>query len=203
MTPIGSFFIILLAFALYGIVHSWLASMRFKAWLRGKLGEPRVQRYYRLVFNIIGTVTLIPILWLAAVLPDRPAYVIPYPWRWLSYAGQLLGTWILWASLRQTGTTDFLGLGQLTQPEAKAPSLTVGGMYAWMRHPLYTGSMLALWLLPQMTSNLLALNLGISLYFWIGAIFEERKLVRHFGRAYEDYRARTPMFVPRPGGPAA
>jgi protein-S-isoprenylcysteine O-methyltransferase Ste14 len=203
VTPIESFFIILLAFALYGLVHSWLASMRFKQWLRGKLGEPWVQRYYRLVFNILGTVTLLPILWLAAVLPDRLVYVIPYPWRWLSYAGQVLGIWILWASLRQTGTMDFLGLRQIVQPEAKAPALTVGGMYARMRHPLYTGSMLALWLLPQITSNLLALNLGISLYFWIGAIFEERKLARQFGQAYKDYQARTPMFVPRPGGPAA
>lgn len=30
----------------------------------------------------------------------------------------------------------------------------------------------------------------------IGLQFEERKLVREFGRAYEEYRARTPMLFP-------
>jgi protein-S-isoprenylcysteine O-methyltransferase Ste14 len=46
------------------------------------------------------------------------------------------------------------------------------------------------------TWNLLAFNLAAALYFVIGAVFEERKLVREFGQAYVEYRQRTPMLVP-------
>lgn len=189
-------FIIFLSFVAYSLLHSWLASLRVKGWVERAFGVDRVARNYRLAFNIVGVLSLLPILWLAAALPNQRLYTIPYPWRWLSYAGQALGLWTLWASLRGTGALDFLGLRQLFGPQGEAPALNTSGVYSRMRHPLYTGSMLFLWLVPEMSANLLALNISISLYFWIGATFEERKLARHFGRAYEDYRARTPMFIP-------
>jgi protein-S-isoprenylcysteine O-methyltransferase Ste14 len=56
--------------------------------------------------------------------------------------------------------------------------------------------MLMLWLLPVMSVNTLALVISFSLYFWAGAILEERKLERYFGDDYKNYKARTPMFVP-------
>ena len=51
-------------------------------------------------------------------------------------------------------------------------------------------------LLPVMTINLLALNLGLTLYIVVGAVFEERKLVREFGDVYVEYQRRVPMLVP-------
>lgn len=194
----SSAIIIFLAFVVYSALHSVLASHTLKGWVRGAFGEAAFQRYYRLAFNFIGGLTLLPILWLVAALPDRPLYVILYPWRWLSYAGQLLGAWILWASLQQTSAFDFLGLRQVFAQAGQAADveLVTGGPYARMRHPLYTGSLLVLWLLPMMSLNLFTLNLAIGLYFWIGAYFEERKLSRYFGAAYDEYKASTPMFVP-------
>jgi protein-S-isoprenylcysteine O-methyltransferase Ste14 len=47
-----------------------------------------------------------------------------------------------------------------------------------------------------MTFNLLALNLGLTLYIIIGAYFEERKLLLEFGGAYTEYRQKTPMLIP-------
>ena len=47
-----------------------------------------------------------------------------------------------------------------------------------------------------MTGNLLALNLGITVYLVVGALYEERKLVRLFGEEYIKYRERTPMLIP-------
>ncbi|MFN7037866.1 MAG: methyltransferase family protein, partial [Bellilinea sp.] len=71
------------------------------------------------------------------------------------------------------------------------------GLYRWVRHPLYTCSLLFLWLMPVMSWNLLALNLGVTLYFIIGSRFEEDKLLDEFGEAYAEYRRRTPAFLPR------
>lgn len=47
-----------------------------------------------------------------------------------------------------------------------------------------------------MPVNRLALNIGLSLYLVIGALYEERKLVLEFGQAYQEYRERTPMLIP-------
>jgi len=55
-----------------------------------------------------------------------------------------------------------------------------------------------LWFTPLMTVNLLALNLGVTAYFILGGVFEERKLLRQFGQVYADYRQRTPMLLPWP-----
>jgi protein-S-isoprenylcysteine O-methyltransferase Ste14 len=51
--------------------------------------------------------------------------------------------------------------------------------------------------MPVMSWNLLALNLGVTLYFIIGSRFEEDKLLDEFGEAYAEYRRRTPAFLPR------
>jgi protein-S-isoprenylcysteine O-methyltransferase Ste14 len=69
-------------------------------------------------------------------------------------------------------------------------------MYRWVRHPLYTAGLLIIWLFPIMTCNLLALNIGMTLYILLGAVLEERKLEREFGEAYAQYKSRTPMLIP-------
>jgi protein-S-isoprenylcysteine O-methyltransferase Ste14 len=53
-----------------------------------------------------------------------------------------------------------------------------------------------LWLTPEMSVNTLVFYIGVTLYFIIGAHFEERKLVREFGAEYEEYMANTPMLIP-------
>ncbi len=47
-----------------------------------------------------------------------------------------------------------------------------------------------------MTDATLVFYIGITLYFIIGAIFEERKLLREFGEAYAAYKKSTAMIIP-------
>jgi protein-S-isoprenylcysteine O-methyltransferase Ste14 len=75
----------------------------------------------------------------------------------------------------------------------------INGLYCHVRHPLYSAGLLFIWLSPLMTTSLLALNLGLTLYIIIGSIFEERRLVGQFGQAYVDYQRRVPRLIPRPG----
>ena len=65
-----------------------------------------------------------------------------------------------------------------------------------VRHPLYTFSLLFLWLTPVMTRNLALLYGALTVYILIGAVFEERKLLRIFGQEYADYRGKTPFIIP-------
>jgi protein-S-isoprenylcysteine O-methyltransferase Ste14 len=196
-----SFWIILLAVSLYGLVHSLLASLELKAWANQRFGEYAV-RGYRLFYNFFAVISLFPVLALVALLPDQTLYRIPIPWALLAIFGQALALVALAIGVLQTGAASFLGLEQLFQLKTQGKeSMVTDGLYRWVRHPLYTAGLAFMWLSPVMTANLLALYLGFTVYLVVGVYFEERKLLREFGTAYAEYRRRTPMLVPglKPG----
>lgn len=196
LTLLLSPLIILAAITTYGLLHSWLASLQAKALARRGLGGA-ADRIYRLAYNLIAGISLLPVLVLPAVLPDHRLYTIPFPWTLLSLVIQALAALALLVGLLQTGVWSFIGLEQLlAPPDRQPPDLVVSGLYRWVRHPLYTAGLIFIWLTPVMTLNVLALNLGLSAYLFIGAYFEERKLLREFGQAYRSYQQRTPMFFP-------
>ena len=74
--------------------------------------------------------------------------------------------------------------------------MVIGGLYRFVRHPLYTFSLLVLWLSPSMTVNTLIVYAALTIYILIGAVFEERKLLRQFGQEYAHYKSVTPMLIP-------
>ena len=193
---ISSFLWILLACALYGALHSLLAGHRAKEFARRQFG-PADARYYRLFFSLQGAVTVLPIFILAWRLPDAEIYRIPTPWSLFTLLLQILALVGLYVGVSQTGALKFLGLDALfPSTNTGSVQLVTGGLYRWVRHPLYTCSLLLLWLVPTMTWNLLALAIGLTVYILIGIIFEESKLLREFGPAYAEYRRRTPGLIP-------
>jgi protein-S-isoprenylcysteine O-methyltransferase Ste14 len=194
--PAISFVLILAAISLYGLVHSLLASLTVKARIQRWLGE-WAGRTYRLAYNLFAVISLLPVLALPALLPDQRLYVIPFPLALFTLVLQGLAVVALAVGLLQTGVWFFLGLSQLNgSNQAGSSQLVAHGLYRWVRHPLYSAGLVFIWLTPLMTSNLLAFNLGATVYLVVGAMFEERKLLREFGQEYASYRARTPMLVP-------
>ncbi len=189
----------------WGIVHSVLASLLVKAYFRRAFGLG-VERVYRLAYNVFAVITFLPVLAIAAWTPDCRLYSIPLPWSGLMLLGELLAVVLLAVGVLQTGAMDFIGLKQvLDKNDVRPTDLVTRGLYRHVRHPLYSAGMVFIWLAPRMTVNLLAINLALSAYFVVGAIFEERKLLRQYGQAYAEYRAATPMFIPflkrnKPGG---
>ena len=180
--------------ALWGIVHSLLASMGFKNFLHVTLGN-RFMKYYRLLYNIFAVVSILPVLYLMITLPDTTLYQVPSPWNYLMRVGQVVSVFLLLAAILQTNLLSFVGLRQLIDEEKKG-DLVTGGLYRFVRHPLYTFSLLILWLSPSMTVNTFVVYSALTIYLLIGIIFEERKLLREFGQQYADYRSMTPMLIP-------
>jgi methanethiol S-methyltransferase len=70
--------------------------------------------------------------------------------------------------------------------------------YNWVRHPLYIAWAIAFWATPTMTLAHLLFASLLTAYMVAASRVEERDLVAHFGRVYEDYRRRVPAFVPLP-----
>ncbi len=176
----------------WGLWHSLLAARRVKRVLEAHLG-----RGYRLFYNLVAGVTLLPVLALVAWRPGEVLYQVPAPWRWGMVVIQLLAVLAAAVTLLQTDVLRFLGIRQLLQAEPLGPNrLTIRGFYKWVRHPLYFFSLIFLWFSPIMTLNLCILYGAFTLYLYIGAIFEERKLVGQFGQAYRAYQQRVPMLIP-------
>ena len=71
------------------------------------------------------------------------------------------------------------------------PTLTRTGLYRIMRHPMYVGVLLGLWVTPFMTVGHLLMAGGFTLYIVIAKRYEERDLRRTFGPAYDPQRPQT------------
>jgi len=188
----------LLAVALWGVLHSLLAGPRAKRWLHERIGAP-ADRGYRLFYNTVAAVTLLPVLAVTARFPGPMLYQIPAPWVFITTAVQLIAVLAIVLTILQTGASSFLGVRQLFEPQGSSVSrLQVSGFYRYIRHPLYTAGLAIIWLSPVMTTSSLALFLGFTLYIVIGSRFEERQLVAEFGEPYLEYRQEVPALIPQP-----
>jgi len=173
----------------FAAVHSLLATSRCKNALYRK-GVGR--KAYRLAYSLLALI--LTMLWLGFVflLPDAPLYDIEGGAKWLMIGLQLAGLAMVVMSLRAIDTAAFLGLGEA----ADGPDAFVeAGIYRYMRHPMYTGVMLALFASPSQTVNSLNLFAAIALYFMIGARFEEQRMLAAHP-SYADYMKRVPAFIP-------
>jgi protein-S-isoprenylcysteine O-methyltransferase Ste14 len=70
-------------------------------------------------------------------------------------------------------------------------------LYKHVRHPLYIGWGIAFWATPIMTVGHLLFAGVLTMYMGLATLMEERDLIAHFGRQYQEYRRAVPMFVPR------
>ena len=96
---------------------------------------------------------------------------------------------------------DLFGLKQvwrrLQNDTYRAPAFRTPTLYKLVRHPLYVGWLVIFWAAPTMTAAHLLFAAACTAYILIAIRWEERDLVAAFGTTYSDYRARTPMLVPR------
>ncbi|RJP54282.1 MAG: isoprenylcysteine carboxylmethyltransferase family protein [Anaerolineaceae bacterium] len=187
-----SIFILLLALAIWGIVHSLLATHFAKDVFRIKYGN---MDFYRLAYNLFAAISFLPILYWMATLPNQVFYQISAPWSYLMLGGQLFSALMLGLAFLQTDALSFAGLRQLFEKE-EAGVLVTRGLYRLVRHPLYTFGLLFIWLSPTVTQNSITVYAGATVYTLVGAYFEERKLLRIYGEAYAEYQRNTPMLIP-------
>jgi protein-S-isoprenylcysteine O-methyltransferase Ste14 len=77
------------------------------------------------------------------------------------------------------------------------PELVTSGPYRFVRHPIYSGLLLAV-LGTALATNLIGLIIFAVLggYFYCSASVEEKNLTAAFPTAYTAYQARTKMLIP-------
>jgi protein-S-isoprenylcysteine O-methyltransferase Ste14 len=81
--------------------------------------------------------------------------------------------------------------------ERAEPELVTSGPYRFVRHPIYSGLLLA-FVGTALATNLLGLAIVVILgaYFYYAATVEEKNLLAAFPAAYPAYREHTKKLVP-------
>lgn len=124
------------------------------------------------------------------------------PWSaaiWMVYAvGWVIVVW----STFMVDHADFLGLKQayrhLRRLGYRSPDFTQRWLYAWCRHPMMLGLVIAFWATPRMTVGHLFFAVAATAYIAVGIRFEERDLRAQLGAEYREYASRVPALVPAP-----
>ncbi|MDO8931163.1 MAG: hypothetical protein Q7U97_02105 [Rhodocyclaceae bacterium] len=187
-----------LAWVAYGLLHSALAALAAKD--RFARRWPDAVRYYRLGFNLVAVVTLLPVLWLGHAIDGD------WLWRWSGAAAWLANGLALaavagfFASTRYYDMDAFLGLRQVREAATHADGREVfrlSPFHRYVRHPWYFFALVLVWT-RDMTAPALVSAAMITLYFVLGSRLEERKLLAAHGDVYRRYMARVPGLLPLP-----
>jgi len=177
------------------VLHSVLADLRFKKWVQQKAGKRF--RYYRLFYTLFAAIAL------GAVL------LYQFSMNSLYLYSQTFFTDLAGGFVAATGVglmaicigKYFLSLSGLKSLYQEAPSaeLMIAGIHRYMRHPLYTGTFLAIWglwiIFP--TLSLLITDVVITAYTLLAIRLEEAKLMAEFGDQYRQYQQSVPKLIPR------
>jgi protein-S-isoprenylcysteine O-methyltransferase Ste14 len=121
------------------------------------------------------------------------------PWAGVLWAIYGLGWLIAVSATFMVDHLDFLGIRQAGWRGPRpyqSPPFRERWLYAWIRHPMMLGLLIAFWVTPRMTVGHLFFAAAGTGYIAVGLRFEERDLYRQLGHTYRDYADRVPALLP-------
>lgn len=185
--------IVLLTLA-YGLIHSWLASRVVKQWVN--IHVPGQNALYRLIYNLLAFLLLLPILWLLWRYTGTDLWQWTGAWQWLANGLALLALLGFVLSLRDYDLGEFMGTRQLRCPAAES-CFRLGFFHRYVRHPWYCFGLVILWTRDINAADLYCYGI-FTLYLLIGCRLEELKLLAEFGEPYRRYQQKVPALLPLP-----
>jgi protein-S-isoprenylcysteine O-methyltransferase Ste14 len=180
------------------ILHSTLVTTTLTDYIKKKLGERF--RFYRLFFNTVSLITLIPLVYYSVSIQEAPVF------RWeghlviVKYLLLVTSIYLFVAGGKHYNLLQFLGVRQIKTGRrnlllSEYGTFDTSGILSAIRHPWYTAGIISVWVSDISLSTFL-INIVISAYFVIGTILEERKLLQEFGEKYREYQKNVSMFIP-------
>jgi methanethiol S-methyltransferase len=175
-------------FTVFALHHSILARTPAKAWVT-RTWPPALERsLYVWVASLLFI--LVCALWqpVPGVLWD-----VQGSGRTVMILGQLAAAVFVVMSARRLDVLDLSGVLQvLNLPRNPAThALYVRGPYSLVRHPIYLGWLLFVFLAPRMNGTRLLFAVVSSAYLFVAVPFEERDLRKTFGDSYDEYSRRV------------
>jgi methanethiol S-methyltransferase len=190
--------IYIVLFTAYFIIHSLTASLGFKNWCFSLW--PNLKLTYRLWFNILSSILLVPLIILLVIYPGEIL------WQWTGWQAVFVNILAVSAaigfyfSLSDYNMTEFWGInifsGQISKNLPKE-QFYIGRFHLYVRHPWYFFLLIILWTRDMTTYQFLTAVL-ISLYLIIGSYLEEQKMISYFGEVYRMYQQKVAGLIPLP-----
>lgn len=182
------------------LIHSGMISLTITGYLRRRLGP--FYRFYRLFYNVVALMTLLPVLLYSQMLKGS----IIYRWHGSMTFVQILflavAVALFIAGSLKYDMHHFIGIRQIKSgrsPTAISESgaIDTSGILSVTRHPWYLGAIVFLWVgYREMYVSTLIVNALLTVYLIVGTVLEERKLVTEFGDSYRSYMRRVSMLFP-------
>lgn len=185
----------------YGLIHSVLASHAIKDVMAARW--PRLMPAYRLAFNGLSLILLLPIAFWMWSFPGPVLWAFQGVTAWIARGLALAAVVAFWHSTCYYDMDEFLGLRQIAERGIRANNgrdtepFVISPYHRWVRHPWYFFGLVILWCQDMNAASLVS-ALAITLYFIVGSKLEEKKLIAIHGDAYRDYMGRVPGLVPLP-----
>lgn len=182
---------------IFAVQHSLMARPFFKRWWTRFVPEV----IERSTFVLFASLALILLYWRWIPL-TAPVWTVENP---AAAAALIVVFWLGWATvLLSTFMISHFELFGLTQVwlnyKSRKPDLQFRTpyLYAFVRHPIYLGFILAFWATPTLTRGHLLFAAMTTVYILIAIQLEEHDLVGTFGESYRNYRLRVRMLIPLP-----
>ncbi len=171
-----------LLFAAFALHHSVLARSGAKRLVSRMIG-PRLERA-----AYVWIASLLAIAMCALWQPVAGLlYTMKGWWQVPFWAVQALGAAVIVSAVRVIDPLELSGIRQAAG-QAATGSLRIVGPFRIIRHPIYLGWMLLVFVTPTMTANRLLFAAMSSLYLILAIPWEEWSLVEGHGDRYRDYQ---------------
>lgn len=178
--------------------QQWLAFALGSAALVGiswrALGRPQSHGFYR----FFAWEAMLALLVLNAPLWFEDRYALHQKVSWLLLFTSLLVLGLGLFQLRRDGRPSAQRRDAELYAFERTSQLVTGGIYHFIRHPLFCSLLLLAWGIAWKNLNALSLGLALlaSVLLYLAARRDEAECLAYFGEAYRAYMGRSKMFVP-------
>ncbi len=182
--------------SLFGVTHSIMARNWFKRWFTRFMPPAMERSCYVLQASVFLLITMVfwqpmpSVIWSLSGWSSLIIYGL--------FAVGLLV--VLWSTFL-IDHFELFGLRQVWHHKSDQPmpvsTFRTPSLYRLVRHPMQMGIVMLMFSTPHMTGGHLLFAGTMTVYIFIGLVFEERALVRDFGERYQIYQGSVPMLVPR------
>ena len=194
--PLVSILVDIVLIVLFGLQHSMMARPQFKKWWI-KWTLPAVERT---TYVILASLLLWVLCWYWHPVPiviwevnDRLSFLLLWGLFWFGWIFGIFASGLI-------DLSDLMGLRQVYayfyNTQYSPPEFKVVSIYRYIRHQIMLGTLIGLWATPKMTIGHLLLAMGLTIYIFIGIVYEENDLIQTFGSKYQEYRRMTTAILP-------
>jgi len=194
--PLKALLIDLFLVSLFAIQHSIMARPWFKAALK-KYWPPAIERSLYVVMSSLALYLLFvfwhPIPTTVWQIENNTLRALVWGTAGLGWISVLISTFLI-------DHFELFGLRQIWSDWKDEPmpnqAFRQPLFYKLVRHPIYTGFLIAFWASPDMTAGHLVFSTAMTVYIFIGIRYEEKDLRSSLGDVYKDYSRRVGKVVP-------